>query len=39
LREVVAYQASEEQPFWLEVDQNGVWLGPLQQQSSLAGLP
>jgi hypothetical protein len=36
---VVMYQASGEQLFWLEVDPNGVWLGPLEQQGSLAGLP
>lgn len=36
---VVMYQASGEQLFWLEVDSNGVWLGPLEQQGSLAGIP
>jgi hypothetical protein len=36
---VVTYQASGEQLFWIEVDSNGIWLGPLQQQGSLAGLP
>ena len=36
---VVTYQASGEQLFWLDVDANGVWLGPLQQQGSLTGLP
>jgi hypothetical protein len=36
---VVTYQASGEQLFWIEVDPNGIWLGPLQQQGSLAGLP
>ena len=36
---VVTYQASGEQLFWLEVDSNGIWLGPLQQQGPLAGLP
>ena len=36
---VVAYQASGEQLFWLEVDKNSLWLGPMQQQGSLTGLP
>ena len=36
---VVTFQASGEQLFWIEVDSNGIWLGPLQQQGSLAGLP
>ena len=36
---LVTYQVSGEQLFWLDVDANGVWLGPLQQQGSLAGLP
>ena len=36
---VVTYQASGEQLFWIEVDSNGIWLGPLQRQGSLAGLP
>jgi hypothetical protein len=36
---VVTYQASGEQLFWIEVDTNGIWLGLLQQQGSLAGLP
>ena len=27
---VVTYQVSGEQLFWLDVDANGVWLGPLQ---------
>ena len=37
--EVVTYQASGEQLFWIEVDSNGIWLGTLQQQGSLTGLP
>ena len=37
--EVVTYQASGEQLFWIEVDSNGIWLGPLQQQGSLTDLP
>ena len=37
--DVVTYQASGEQLFWLEVDKNSVWFGPLQQQGSLTGLP
>lgn len=36
---VVTYQASGEQLFWLDVDTNSTWLGPLQQQGSLTGLP
>jgi hypothetical protein len=36
---VFTYQASGEQLSWLDVDANGVWLGPLQQQGSLTGLP
>ncbi len=37
----VIYQASGDQLFWLDMDENGdsVFLGPLQQQGSLAGLP
>jgi hypothetical protein len=33
------YQASGGQLFWLNWDQNTVFLGPLEQQGSLAGLP
>jgi hypothetical protein len=33
------YQASGAQLFWLEFDSGAVWLGPVQQQGSLAGLP
>ncbi len=33
------YQASGGQLFWLEIDYNGVLLGPLEQQGSLTGLP
>ncbi len=41
---VVVYQASGSQLFWLDVDNNGsnfdaVFLGPLQQQGSLTGIP
>lgn len=36
---VVSYQVSGGLLFWLDVDANGVWLGPLQQQGSLTGLP
>jgi hypothetical protein len=37
----VIYQASGGQLFWLDEDKNGesVFLGPLQQQGSLTGLP
>jgi hypothetical protein len=37
----VIYQASGDQLFWIDEDENGdsVFLGPLQQQGSLAGLP
>jgi hypothetical protein len=37
--DVVMYQASGTQLFWLEFDNGAVWLGPLEQQGSLAGLP
>jgi len=36
---LVIYQANAGLLFWLEVDNNGVWLGPLEQQTSLTGLP
>lgn len=35
--DVVIYQASGGQLFWLEFDPNGVFLGPLAQQTALAG--
>jgi hypothetical protein len=37
----VIYQASGNQLFWLDEDENGdsVFLGPVEQQGSLAGLP
>jgi hypothetical protein len=37
--DMVIYQASGGQLFWLEDDYNGVLLGPLEQQGSLAGIP
>jgi hypothetical protein len=37
--DVVMYQASGGQLFWLEFDDNAVWVGPLEQQGSLTGLP
>jgi hypothetical protein len=37
--DVVIYQANGGQLFWLDVDNNSVWLGRLEQQGSLAGLP
>jgi hypothetical protein len=37
--DVIMYQASGGQLFWLEYDNNGVWIGPLEQQGSLSGLP
>jgi hypothetical protein len=40
--EVAIYQASGEQLFWIEVinvTNSDMWLGPLEQQGSLAGLP
>ncbi|MGA8867062.1 MAG: hypothetical protein WB510_08845 [Candidatus Sulfotelmatobacter sp.] len=37
--DVVMYQASGGQLFWLEYDVNSVLVGPLQQQGSLTGLP
>ena len=36
---LVIYQADGGQLFWLEYDGNSVFLGPLQQQGSLTGLP
>lgn len=36
---LVIYQASGGQLFWLETDSNGVFTGPLQKQASLTGLP
>ena len=35
----VAYQASGDMLFWLDEDAFGLWLGPIEQQGSLAGLP
>jgi hypothetical protein len=37
--DMVIYQANAGLLFWLEVDSNGVWLGPLEQMGSLAGIP
>ena len=37
--DAVMYQASGGQLFWLEFDNDGVWVGPLEQQGSLTGLP
>jgi hypothetical protein len=37
--DVVIYQASGGQLFWLDEDTNGVFLGSLQQQGSFTGLP
>jgi hypothetical protein len=36
---VVVYQASGGELFWLEVDADSVFLGSLQQQGSLSGIP
>jgi hypothetical protein len=33
------YQDSGKQLNWIEIDSNGVFLGPLEQQGSLTGLP
>jgi hypothetical protein len=33
------YQASGTQLYWIEIDSDGVFLGPLEQQGSLTGLP
>jgi hypothetical protein len=33
------YQASGKQLYWIETDSNGVFLGSLEQQGSLTGLP
>lgn len=35
----VAYQASGDMLFWLDEDASSLWLGPIEQQGSLAGLP
>lgn len=37
--DVVLYQASGTQLFWMEVDSRGVFVGPLEQQGSLTGIP
>jgi hypothetical protein len=37
--DLVIYQASGGQLFWLEVDSSGVFAGPLAKQGSLTGLP
>src|SRR5271157_5709154 len=37
--DMVIYQASGGQLFWLEDDPNGALLGPLEQQGSLTGIP
>jgi len=37
--DVVIYQADGTQLYWLEDDASGVWIGPITQQGSLAGLP
>ena len=36
---VVIYQASGAQLFWMDEDGDSLFLGPLEQQGSLAGLP
>ncbi len=33
------YQASGAQLYWIETDKDGVFLGPIEQQESLTGLP
>jgi len=37
--DLVIYQASGVQLFWLEADTNGVFAGTLAKQGSLTGLP
>ena len=37
--DAVLYQASGGQLYWMEVDTHGVFVGPLQQQGSLTGIP
>ncbi|HEU5352166.1 MAG TPA: hypothetical protein VFU55_11270 [Terracidiphilus sp.] len=37
--QVVTYQVSGKQLYWLEVCTDSVWVGSLQQQGSLTGLP
>ncbi|HZQ94939.1 MAG TPA: hypothetical protein VFA67_08010, partial [Candidatus Sulfotelmatobacter sp.] len=36
---VVIYQASGEQLFWMDADSFGFWLGPMEQQGPLTGIP
>ena len=36
---VVIYQASGARLFWADMDPSSLWLGPMEQQGSLAGLP
>jgi hypothetical protein len=36
---VVIYQASGTQLFWLDEDEFSLWLGPIEQQGSLTGVP
>lgn len=37
--DLVIYQASGGQLYWLEVDSNAAMVGPIEQQGSLTGLP
>lgn len=37
--DVVVYQASGKQLFWLDVDSTDVFSGPIEQQGSLTGIP
>jgi hypothetical protein len=37
--DVVVYQASGGQLFWLDMDTSDVFLGPIEQQGSLIGIP
>jgi len=37
--DVVIYQASGNQLFWLDVDSTDSFLGPIEQQGSLVGIP
>jgi len=37
--DAVLYQASGGQLYWMEMDTHGVFVGPLEQQGSLTGIP
>ena len=37
--DTIIYQASASQLFWLEYDDNSVFVGPIESQGSLTGVP